>query len=58
MAYRVVVEVFSPSSAEYVKEQIIKHLPFLEGQVTIVVEPQITTLDKIIEEKHDLRVTG
>jgi hypothetical protein len=49
--HKVIIQAYSLSSAEYIKEQVEKHLPFLGGNaVRIRIEPEITTLDKIIEE--------
>lgn len=47
--YRVTIETSSEISAKYLKTQIEELLPFTHGSVVVNKEPEITTLDKVIE---------
>ncbi len=46
--YRVIIPTSSERSAMHIKEQIEKYLPFLDGMVTIVKEPEVKPLDEVI----------
>ncbi|MNW28154.1 hypothetical protein D3C74_49690 [compost metagenome] len=47
--YKVMVDVKSLPAAEYLKKEIERLIPLVEGCVSVYEEPPITTLNKIIE---------
>jgi hypothetical protein len=47
---KVMIELDTEKSAEYVKNEVEKLFPTLDGRISIYKEPSITTLDKAIEE--------
>jgi hypothetical protein len=56
--HRVVVKVGSEKSASLVKEAFEKMYPMLDGSIYVTKDPEITTLDKVIEQMQSKKYNG
>lgn len=48
--YRIVIDLDTERSAEYLKEQIEKQFPLVDGKVKIIKDAEIKPLNKVIED--------
>ncbi|MEO2202234.1 hypothetical protein ABGV42_00565 [Paenibacillus pabuli] len=56
--YNVVINLDSEEAANFVKEHIEKSLPLLKGVVSIYKQPEVTSLDKVIESVKNGNYSG
>jgi hypothetical protein len=51
--FKIVIDSLSEKSANFLKEEIEKTFPLIDGKVEIIKDSEIKTLDKLIEENKN-----